>query len=217
MKSSRGALYALVLGAVCLIPAACSQPETVDKPSDLDRLAGWMTGSFSSEQQSIADSAFFDIRLHMAPIWTDRTDGHWLYVEQAAASTLDQPYRQRVYHVTQVDDTTFRSAVFAFDEPLRFAGAWQEAHPLSALTPDSLEVRTGCAIVLHREGDSAFVGSTIDRECESSLRGATFATSEVRITAGAVESWDRGFDAEGSQVWGAEKAGYIFDRLTDQH
>jgi hypothetical protein len=25
-------------------------------------------------------------------------------------------------------------------------------------------------------------------------------------------SWDRGFDANGNQVWGAEKGGYIFKK-----
>jgi hypothetical protein len=27
---------------------------------------------------------------------------------------------------------------------------------------------------------------------------------------GKIVSWDRGFDASGAQVWGAEKGGYIF-------
>jgi hypothetical protein len=26
-------------------------------------------------------------------------------------------------------------------------------------------------------------------------------------------SWDRGFDADGNQVWGAEGGGYVFHRM----
>jgi hypothetical protein len=26
-------------------------------------------------------------------------------------------------------------------------------------------------------------------------------------------SWDRGYDAQGSQVWGAVEGGYIFDKI----
>jgi hypothetical protein len=36
------------------------------------------------------------------------------------------------------------------------------------------------------------------------------ATSEVVVSPGRIESWDRGFDAEGVQVWGAEKGAYVF-------
>ena len=33
---------------------------------------------------------------------------------------------------------------------------------------------------------------------------------EVEVTKGRVVSWDRGFDAEGNHIWGAEKGGYEF-------
>jgi hypothetical protein len=28
-----------------------------------------------------------------------------------------------------------------------------------------------------------------------------------------MESWDRGFDAQGNQVWGATKGPYVFDKV----
>ena len=69
-------------------------------PSAAARLGSWMTGSFSSASQaSAAPDDYFDIRLYMVPIWDGRADGPWLYVEQAAASALERPYRQRVYQV----------------------------------------------------------------------------------------------------------------------
>ena len=72
---------------------------------------------------------------------------------------------------------------------------------LDALSPEKLEVRQGCAVILAKESRKAFSGSTVDEECTSSLRGATFATSEVTVTKDRIESWDRGFDAEGeSQI-----------------
>ena len=45
------------------------------------------------------------------------------------------------------------------------------------------------------------------------MRGASFARSEVEILEDKIISWDRGFDASGNYVWGAEKAGYIFNTL----
>jgi len=71
------------------------------------------------------------------------------------------------------------------------------------------------AMLLSPVADGAFAGSTLSRMCGSSLRGATWASSEVVITADGMVSWDRGWDDTGAQVWGAEKAGYRFDRGID--
>ena len=179
----------------------------------LATLARWLTGSFSSEQQASEDSAYFDIRLHMVPVWESQPEGPWLYVEQAAATALDKPYRQRIYQLSIIDDTTFASTVYIFDEPLRFAGAWKDSLPLSTLSPDSLELREGCTIYLYPEGDSVFTGSTHGTDCVSTLRGASYAVSEVRLTSDMLYSWDRGFDSTGARVWGAGTGGYVFNRI----
>lgn len=172
-----------------------------------------MTGSFSSAAQAARDSAFYDIRLHIVPIWTARADARWLYVEQATAAQGDRPYRQRVYRLTAPSDSTFESAVFTLPAPLCFAGAWRDSAPLAALTPDSLTLRAGCAVVLRKTAAGAYAGGTVGRDCASELRGAAAATSEVTITAERMISLDRGFDAAGKQVWGSTAGGYEFDRV----
>ena len=197
-------LVRVTLTLLLLAPAAHA--------GDLATLVEWMTGSFSSEAQARADETYFDIRLEMVPIWTDRDDGIWLYVEQAAASALDRPYRQRVYRVTEAVEGRFASEVFSFPEPLRFAGAWQEPAKFDALAPDSLSVREGCAVHLLRRDDDRYTGSTDGDACQSTLRGATYATSLVTVGPEGIESWDRGFDAEGTQAWGAEAGPYVFLR-----
>ncbi|NLI14695.1 MAG: hypothetical protein GX409_00255 [candidate division Zixibacteria bacterium] len=181
--------------------------------SDIIRLQQWMTGYFSSQAQAAKDSDYFDVRLRMTPIWKDRKDGFWLYVEQAMAENESRPYRQRVYHVTQINDTTFESAVFAFSDPAPYIGEWQKPEPLAGLTPDSLISKTGCSIILYKHGEFAFSGSTVGKECASDLRGADYTTSEVTISKNQIISWDRGFDMDGNQVWGARKGGYVFKKL----
>jgi hypothetical protein len=47
----------------------------------------------------------------------------------------------------------------------------------------------------------------------STLRGASWESSEVVLLPGVLETWDRGFDAAGQQVWGAVKGPYRFVRL----
>jgi len=180
---------------------------------DLENLVNLMQGSFSSEAQSISDSDYFDIRLQMKRIWKDRSDGYWLYVEQAAAQSLEKPYRQRIYHVTQNGDGVFESAVFTMNAPLRFAGEWKKENSMENFSADSLITREGCTVILKKTDENIYEGSTNGKECQSDLRGAKYAVSEVKISKDGITSWDRGYNEKDEQVWGAEKGGYIFVRI----
>lgn len=183
-----------------------------DDVSDLQELKTWMAGDFSNAVQAAEDPEFFDLSLHVAPIWPDRTDGHWFYVEQAVRPYQDRPYRQRVFHVRELAPGLFENQVFTLPDPTAAVGAWQAEDPLSDLEPADLAERDGCAILLRRRGET-FVGSTIASLCTSTLRGAAYATSEVVVTPDGVVSWDRGFAADGRQVWGTTKGGTVFDRI----
>lgn len=177
--------------------------------SDAERAAGFMTGSFSSEAQAAEDPEYFDIRLFMVPIWEDRSDGEWLYVEQAVATALERPYRQRVYHVVDTDEGP-RSDVYTLPgDPILYAGAWRDPELFDAITPESLALREGCSIFLTPVG-AHFEGSTRGKGCMSSLGEAAYATSEVIVKPGVLTSWDRGFDAQDEQAWGAVTGAYIF-------
>jgi len=194
-------------------PAAATTAPAAN--SDLDQLVQWMTGSFSSAEQHAKDPDFFDIRLEMRPIWTDRTDGRWLYVEQAVATMRHQPYRQRIYYVTSVTDGKFQSAVFELPgNPLAYAGAWGKPELLKGLAQDKLLPREGCTMHLTRQADGSFAGGTEGRGCASSRQGAKYATSEARIYADRLVTLDRGYDEKGRQVWGSQKGGYIFKRVS---
>lgn len=175
---------------------------------ELKKLSGYMAGYYSSEQQHKTDTAnYFDIRLHIIPIWKDKKDGFWFYVEQAVAGSTDKPYRQRVYHLTEKEKGVFESAVYTFSNPLRFTS--NAALFEKTLTPDSLKVREGCSVILHQK-DKLFEGGTEGKACSSERKGAAYATANVTIMEKELHSWDRGFNDKGEQVWGATKGGYIF-------
>ncbi len=189
-----------------------SEPPREQTGANLPMLASWLTGSFNSAKQAAEDTTYLDIRLTMTPVWQFFSSGFWFYVEQAVAGHEAKPYRQRVYFLTQVDDSTFRSDVYTLPDPARFIGAGNKENPLAEITPDSLDLREGCSIILRFDG-RAFAGGTIGKDCGSDLRGAAYATSEVRLDEKQLISWDRGFDSTGVRVWGAEKGGYIFDKI----
>lgn len=180
---------------------------------DLKALFTIMSGTFSSEKQSIEDADFFHISLIMKPIWSEKKDGHWLYVEQAMATTLDTPYRQRVYHIYQYDDYTLVSKVYEIENQEEFAGKSHHPEALDKLTQEHLIDKEGCGIYLKKATKNRFEGSTKDKDCPSNLRGASYTTSSVILNKNGMTSWDQGWDAEGNQVWGAVKGGYRFDKV----
>ncbi len=217
LAAIRGLLPMLTLLAGCQNPAgpagvSAERRAELATRADLSQLIAYMRGSFSSAPQAAKDPDFRDIRLEIVPIWSTRDDGFWLYVEQAAAEALDRPYRQRIYQVVIGGGGTFESRVFELPgDPLEFAGAFRQPARFDSLTPAQLAPRRGCTVTLRRDGP-AFVGSTSGEACESALRGAKYATSEVMILPGGMQTWDRGFDAQGKQVWGSEKGPYVFTK-----
>jgi hypothetical protein len=179
---------------------------------DVEALLDYMTGSFSSEEQAKMDTNYFNIELEMVQIWKDRTDGPWIYIEQAVAESKDKPYRQRVYQLIKRSDGKIESIVYTIPDPLRFSGDYKKEFPLLRLTSDSLTLKEGCEVVLYQADEGYFKGSTVDKNCSSDLRGAKYASSEVIIDKDKMISWDRGYDKDGNQVWGASAGGYIFKK-----
>jgi CpeT protein len=177
----------------------------------LDELQRMMTGTFKSAEQAARDSAFFDISLQMYPIWQDK--GHFLYVEQAVTAMQSKPYRQRIYQLEPGKKGTIRSVVYTLPDPEAYIGAWKKPSKFDQLSIDDLTLRKGCAVILTKQDDGSFTGSTDGNSCESTLRGASYATSKVTIKDGLIVSWDQGFNDEGEQVWGATKGGYEFKGL----
>ena len=190
--------------------ASCDASKKLTTPSsDLLVLQNMMTGTFNSAAQAAVDSNYYDITLQMYPIWKDRP-GTWLYVEQSVTANQAKPYRQRIYKLEKVEDKTYASHVYLLPNPENFIGKWKTPAAFDALKTEDIILKDGCAVMLKKESEVYFAGSTGDKTCGSNLRGAMYAMSDVKISQGKIVSWDQGFDATGKQVWGATKGGYIF-------
>lgn len=194
----------LLLSVVFISPSTQAQNSAA-----LEVLATTMAGSYSSAEQAAADTNYFEIELEMIRIWLERTDGAWFYVEQAVATNKVKPYRQRVYHLQQVNDSTFTSDMRAINNGEAYYGGYADLALLTPLSADSTALLDGCTITLTHTGTN-YVGSTNERDCGNSWGKATYATSEVTLSSGLMVSWDRGYNDVGEQVWGAEKGGYRF-------
>lgn len=202
-------LFALIV----VVITSCKSGQSSISKSDahFKELIAIMQGYYSSEKQSIADTTYFNISLRMVPIW--KSKGHYLYVEQAFFKKQDKPYRVRIYKVSKANDSTFTSEIYTLKNEKDWIGQWKNPQAFDALSENDMELKPGCEVVLKRICKDKFTGSTGQKTCPSELRGASYASSKVTVTATQILSWDQGFDKDGNQVWGATKAGYVFDKL----
>lgn len=183
-----------------------------EKSDDFLQLLDWMTGEFSSAEQAAAETAYDDITLKLTRIWPEKKTGAWIYVEQALATTPNEPYLQRVYFLREMGDGQFSSDIYIIPEQEKFVGAWKDASQFMEMDQFDLKYKDGCAVFLDYDGFQ-YSGSTNTETCKSSLQSASYATSEIKVTKGVLESWERWYDSEGNQVRGAEKGPYIFKKI----
>lgn len=198
---------------VSAVDAATDVPSTdvADAPAvdDAARVYAALLGRFDSRAQSIRDPQYLAIQLLTCEVSVPDLGPRVMYVEQARMDALDAPYRQRLY-VVEAEEGGVSSRVFEFNNPAMVRGLC--ADPASAdVRPKDLVERAGCAVHLRAVGDH-FEGGTRGQACESTLMGASYATSEVVLRDDGLESWDRGFNAQGRQVWGATAGAYVFQR-----
>lgn len=195
-----------------LVVACASKKDTlISTDETLSSLQRMMTGSYTSAEQASKDSSYYDITLHMYPIWKNDMSVKWLYVEQAVTSNPSAPYRQRIYKLEALPDGHIASYVYTLDHPEEYIGKWQEPQFFNGKNKSILSLREGCEVIL-LPTKRGYEGSTRATSCGSTLRGASYATSKVTIEDDRIESWDQGYDAKGVQVWGATKGPYIFKK-----
>lgn len=192
-----------------LLLVGCKAGQSASRKGSLEELYAYMKGNYDSRLQASADSSYLEISLKMQAIWLQRP-GKWLYVEQALYNAQDRPYRQRIYQLEAGPKGTFMSRVYELPNPSAYVGGAENPAVFEALSPQDLLEREGCAVILQKDESGVYRGSTKDKDCPSSLRGASYATSRVSVHATFIQSWDQGFDAADEQVWGATEGGYMF-------
>ena len=209
-SASSSALPSVLLATAFLGTPAAGAGE----PRAVEEVASLLAGTFDSRIQAGTDpKELRPIRLVVVLVPRSRLGegSPVLYLEEALASRPDEPYRQRFYRVEETADGGVLSRVFEPKEPLAVSGKWRDPADLALYGRGDVVERIGCAVRLKKTPE-AWEGGTEGKNCPSALFGARYATSQVKLVPGRVESWDRGYDLEERQVWGAKEGPYVFER-----
>jgi uncharacterized protein (DUF1330 family) len=182
--------------------------------SALDDYLRMQTGSFTTAQHAKLDARYETAIWHIVPIWPERSSAteRWVYSE-SWMKDAKTPYMQRISRLVAQPDGTLSGERYSIPDAGRFVNAWQDPSRFAALDPKSLQLNSGCDLLLVRTGPQRFEGGTTGTRCRNAYKGSTYAISRGTFTADGFENWDRGFAADGTQTWGPRFGGYRFRRL----
>lgn len=206
--------------ALCIVLAASSliTPSLRANPNvseDVRQVADYLLGTMESTlpardgQAEVARVRMTTCTMQLVDAGRSPEPSLYLYQEQAMVTAPDRPYRQRVLKLSQTPDgEAVESFGFRLVDDESWAGLCDRPTSDRVMTAGDLGEAT-CGLRLEPEGDE-YWGSTPEGGCPSQYQGASYTTNTVHLTETTMETWDRGFDAEGNQVWGAGEEGYEF-------
>jgi hypothetical protein len=193
-------------------PATDASADSSPAPRTLVETAmSYLVGSFDSADQAKEDRQYHTVYLSQCEISLPELGEHVLYVEQAISKK--SPYRQRIYLVEagEPKETRFVNRIFQHKDETKLVNLCDDPTRIEIKVSDLTE-KTGCEVTLEWTGDR-FKGGTTGKGCSAFGWGnATYMTSEAELDDKMLVSWDRGFDASGTQVEGARKGPYKFVR-----
>ncbi len=195
------------------------QPAWTDP--QLGKIGDMLTGTWKTEKpvsEVGGSGASVDIVMAITPVAIDGLPNA-LYVESARADAMHLPYRQSIlqlYHsrgkirmrTLDPHSITAQNAIGAW------VGMWAAKELLPNLARHvSASDFIGTMDMVLTPGDGECKGQT-PYAYPTASGGAVEMTSEFSVSADRFTTGDRGFDAEGKEVWGAPAGGYVFRRYS---
>ena len=177
----------------------------------IDKLYSYLNGSFTSANQSIYNSNFFDVTVRHCPvnIIGGSEDSKYLLLRQSLSLFQDSPYRVRLVELL-TDNDTIKSYNYAPTRELNLSDTCNGSY-IPYFSRKDFTDKPKCILSLYEESDK-FIGTTGRPGCASRRNGASYVSSEVEVTPSYFTSLDRGWDNFGNQVWGSTNGSYIFEK-----
>lgn len=193
--------------------ALAQEREITVEVNPVHEVADHLIGVMDTSAQAALNSNFVSVQMTTCEVLLTSSleevdqNSVYLYQEQALSNTLDQPYRQRFLHIVQGrTNQEIESRTYKPDNPTDWTGFCQQAQ--RTIAPDDLGDQV-CTVSL-RSSSLGYVGSTSDEGCPVNVRGAVRLTNIVVLHADGMDTWDRGFDENDLQVWGAQAEPYRY-------
>jgi hypothetical protein len=185
--------------------------QTMESP--INQVVNHLVGIMDTSAQAEENPQSPDVRMTTCVIQLlgveNQIDSTYLYQEQALSDKLKEPYRQRFLEIRFVEEEDKVESI-AF-KPLQ-SSKWINFcdRPQNQRNINLDDVGEVVCSVSLRQLMTIYIGETPPEGCATNVQGAVTITNTVILHSQGMDTWDRGFDEEGNQVWGAENEGYQF-------
>lgn len=199
--------------SIAIQTQAQSQTTTSNNSITPEAVAAYLEGVMTTNTQANNNPDFVGVQMTTCRITiTEATpDAVYLYQEQALSTDLSEPYRQRFLQIVSGDDNRVDTRSYKPEAPEQWTGFCERAEEDTLPLVNAIALGTPvCTVSLRPAAIGGFVGSTPAGGCRANVRGASSITNVVVLHEDGMDTWDRGFDANGNQVWGAEAIPYRY-------
>ena len=202
-----------LIGSFLMPSSVSAMPKSNHVEAVVAHLVGVMDTSTQAAADGKADVRMTTCKVSLNDLQTkrkrDRPNSVYLYQEQALSNSLASPYRQRFLQIsTGNEEKTVISQSYKPIEPKQWSGFCDRPEPTRIVSTEDIS-QPICSVLL-KPKDDVYVGQTPPDGCPTKVRGAVKITTLIILHAWGMDTWDRGFDEEGNQVWGAKNKSYQF-------
>jgi CpeT/CpcT family (DUF1001) len=212
-------LGASLLSHYTLVAVAQDKPVSNVSNQQVEDVASRLEGIMDTSARARVNPKAANVRMTACRVGitqnTNQSVGKpiFLYQEQALSRELNKPYRQRFLEISSVNNgRTVRSLSY---KPANSESVINLCNkPVSERIVKFSDLgKPVCSVFLTRSQEN-YIGVTPSGGCPANVRGAVKITNTIVLKKTGMNTWDRGFDANGKQVWGAESESYEFRKIT---
>lgn len=138
-----------------------------------ERFKQQVIGHFSNKRQVEQDPLITEKEQEfvVVPIFRDRPNEFWVYLEYFSPSVPEVPFEQRVQEYVRINRDTVLVRIYHLKNPEKYLNAWckPDNNILSKLSKDELILNEGCNFVFGRDKEDKYVFNTVpfkDVACE---------------------------------------------------
>lgn len=203
----------LIFTPVSFVSAQSADDHAGDSAHDsteISDLAALLFGRFEARAET-PDDQMVDRRVRVP---SDALSGVWYYYQVNHRADWSV-YRQRVNRLTLSDDgTTILQHTYTLKSPEDYVDIWDDPARLAALSEADFEpfLNDGCEQVWKRQEQGGWFGYVDPKTCRifSTRRNKHIhIEAEAIVTDAYLKQTERGFNPDGSQLWGSKPGEFI--------
>ncbi|ACK72526.1 conserved hypothetical protein [Gloeothece citriformis PCC 7424] len=200
----------LTIGLLVSYLLTTASAQAVPVQTHINSVVSHLVGVMDTSAQVAKNPNKANVRMTTCQVTlTGGNDSIYLYQEQALTKTLDKPYRQRFLEIKPtLEPETVESKSYKPLQAERLIGFCNK--PLSERVLNVSELGEPVCSVFLKPSNNGYLGETQPEGCPANVRGAVTITNTILLHSEGMDTWDKGYDAQGNQVWGANDDPFEF-------